>query len=285
MNQITIFKQLTLTGIGVHSGQPATIKLSPAEPNSGIVIKNKNFLTETLSIGSIIPEAAMHATVLKSKSWAISTIEHLLAAISALMIDNIIIEIDSKHPLCECPIFDGSSLPFVQAFNQIGLKNQAEPKKFLTPRRSLIFEADGRHIEILPAKPGSTELTFEYSIDFEHPLVKSGSLKTTLSPDFFAKEISPARTFGFLKQLPLLRKHGLANGTTLGNTVVVGEDIFLNSLRFEDEFVRHKLLDLIGDLALLGKPLIGTVRAHKTGHAFNRKVVEHYIQNPEHLKI
>jgi UDP-3-O-[3-hydroxymyristoyl] N-acetylglucosamine deacetylase len=280
MKQKTILQTISLSGVGVHSGQLATITLHPATPNSGIIIKNKHFQQEPLRIGLTIPEQAMHATVLKHERWAVSTIEHLFSAIAGLGIDNLVIEVDGS----EFPILDGSALPFVHAFEQGGIKIQPEQKKFLSPKVPLSFEENDRYIKILPAKK-NRRLDFTYSIHFEHPLVPQGTLSGTLTPEYFAKEIAPARTFGFLEQLPLLRKHGLAKGTTLGNTVVVGENMFLNSSRFENELIRHKFLDLLGDLALLGKPLAGTISAHKTGHAFNRKVVEHFIQNPNQWEI
>ena len=278
MKQKTILKTVSLTGVGVHSGHASTISLHPSQANSGITIKNKNFPEKPLCIGLTIPEQAMHATVLKHSSlqWAISTTEHMFAAIAGLGIDNLIIEVEKG----EFPILDGSALPFVNALEQGGFKIQSEQKKFLSPKVPLHFEENDRYIKILPAKDNSN-LHFTYSIHFDHPLIPQGTLSGTLTPEFFKKEIAPARTFGFLEQLPLLRKHGLAKGTTLGNTVVVGENMFLNTRRFADEFIRHKFLDLLGDLALLGRPLAGTISAHKTGHAFNRKVIEHYIKNPD----
>lgn len=275
MFQKTIKKEIHLEGIGVHSGLRSTVTLRPADPNTGIIITNKKIPNEAIVLGTCLPEQAMHATVIKSKTWAISTIEHLLAAISGLEIDNVSIEIDG----IEVPILDGSALPFLQALENVGIEEQNVKKTFLTPKHKIKFEEDGRFIEITPAQDPS--LIFDYTVDFEHPLIEGNELKGTLTKAYFCKEIAPARTFGFLEQLPFLRKHGLAKGTTLGNTVVVGDNIFLNSRRFSNEFIRHKLLDLVGDLALLGKNLAGTIKAHKTGHSFNRKVIEHFLQNKE----
>lgn len=275
-NQKTIEKEIFLEGIGVHTGVRATVLLKPCEPNTGITIVNKQIPDKPIKIGTCIPEPTMHATVLKGAGWAISTIEHLFAALSSFGIDNILIEVEGP----EIPILDGSALPFVQIIKNTGIIEQSEPKKYITPKKTIKFKQDNRFLEITPTYDGAKNLTFDYTIEFEHPLVQGSQLSGTVSEDFFAREVAPARTFGFLEQLPFLRKHGLAKGTTLGNTVVVGDDIFLNNLRFPDEFIRHKILDLIGDLALLGKNLIGNVKAHKTGHNFNRKVVEHFIKNP-----
>jgi len=279
-DQQTIKKEITIEGIGVHSGHHSIITLTPAPTNSGIQLINKQFPSEPIYIGTTLPEQAMHATVLKSGSWAISTTEHLMAAIYGLGIDNLIIIIKG----CEIPIMDGSAIPFVHAIQQAGIKKQNKPKQFVTPKKTLRFEDHDKFIELTPATQ-NFNLSFRYSVNFDHPLVQDTSINGCLSSQFFIQEIAPARTFGFLEQLPLLRKHGLAKGTTLGNTVVVGNENFLNSRRFDNEFIRHKLLDLIGDLALLGKSFIGTVTAHKTGHAFNRKIVEHFIQNPTEWKI
>jgi len=148
----------------------------------------------------------------------------------------------------------------------------------------------GQLIEILPAQLSNngcfeTSLFVEYLADFSHPLVGKSNLNAKITENFFIEHLAPARTFGFLEHLPFLKQHGLAKGTSLGNTLVIGEDEFLNEQRFKDEFVRHKLLDLLGDLGLLGKRLAGTVKAQKTSHNFNRVVIEHYVKNPDLWKL
>jgi UDP-3-O-[3-hydroxymyristoyl] N-acetylglucosamine deacetylase len=280
-HQNTIKNKIFLEGIGVHSGAHSTITLTPAGPNHGITVIHKKFPDKKLLIGTKAPEQAMHATVIKCDGWGVSTIEHLLAALSGLGIDNIGIELDGY----EIPIIDGSALPFVQAIEKAGILEQDEQKKYLTPKRVIKFEDNERYIEIEPDYEEKKILEFDYTTSFEHPLITKTQISGALSRSFFVKEIAPARTFGFLKQLPFLRKHGLAQGTTLGNTVVVGEETFLNSLRFKDEFIRHKLLDLVGDLTLLGKPLVGKIRAHKTGHNFNRLVIEHFLNHPDKWRV
>jgi UDP-3-O-[3-hydroxymyristoyl] N-acetylglucosamine deacetylase len=278
-NQRTIKHKLFFEGVGVHSGTRSSVTLYPAAANRGIIVKNKSIDDDqdVIKLGTVIPEQAMHATILRGKRWSVSTIEHLMSAIHGLGLDNLLIEIEGA----ELPILDGSALPFVQAIMSVGIESQDAQKIFLTPKRALRFEHDGKFIEITPAREGDFSLAFSFSIDFEHPLIQSTMLSGRLSHDFFSKEISPARTFGFLEQLPLLRKHGLAKGANLGNSVVVGKEIFLNSRRFENEFIRHKLLDLIGDLGLTGKTLIGTIKAHRTGHLFNRSVIESFVKTPE----
>ncbi|MCF7899054.1 UDP-3-O-acyl-N-acetylglucosamine deacetylase [Candidatus Babeliales bacterium] len=288
MKQKTLKKDLIFKGIGVHFGVESSIVLKPAPENSGICFIDSSNFEKTIKIGTIVPQEAMHATVLNNGNFVISTVEHLMAAIIALEIDNLIILINGP----EIPILDGSALTFVDMILQNGLQEQNQEKNFLTPINNLRFEDDQeRTLEIFPAnfdtKIGQYDKNFyfDYFADFTHPLVGKSSLEGVLSKEYFVQNIAPARTFGFLEQLPFLRRHGLAKGTTLGNTVVLGKEEFLNETRFHDEFSRHKLIDLIGDLALLGKNLAGTVKAQKTGHSFNRLVVKHYIEHPELWKL
>ena len=287
IKQKTIKKDVRMVGLGVHSGVKTAMVLRPAKADQGIVFRHVHFPGDSIRVGKIIPERAMHATVLKHSKWSISTTEHLMAAIMAIGVDNLVIEVDGP----EIPIFDGSSLPFTQEILSCGLQIQDACKRFIFPKEKLVFNGtDGRMIEISPAEKDANgvfdrRLLVEYEADFSHPLMGSGVLKGCIDQDFFLNQIAPARTFGFLEQLPFLRKHGLARGSSLGNTVVIGEDGFINKCRFTDEFARHKLLDLIGDLGLLGILLIGRLKAQKTGHSFNGLVVEHFVQNPDQWKI
>ncbi|MBU4270054.1 UDP-3-O-acyl-N-acetylglucosamine deacetylase [Candidatus Dependentiae bacterium] len=287
MFQRTINKSVSFSGIGVHFGLSSKIILHPAQIDSGIVFINNDLREFQIKIGSIIPQEAMHASVLKKDKFVISTLEHLMAAVNAFQIDNLLIEIQGV----EVPILDGSCIGFVNCISKIGIKEQNKKKEFISSKQIISFndEKNDRSISIYPAEKingeYSNSLFFDYSADFSHPLVGKGRLCGELSLDYFIKEIAPARTFGFLDQLPFLKKHGLAKGTSLGNTVVIGQDDFINTPRFRDEFVRHKLLDLIGDLSLLGKNLAGKVVAKKTGHSFNRLVVQDYINNLDNWKL
>lgn len=281
--QKTLKKEIIFEGIGVHTGKPGSVRLVPAAENTGVVLTSKNVPGDEFVLGTIVPEVAMHATVIKRPAWAISTIEHLMAALWMLEVDNVRVEFDCY----ETPILDGSALPFVQGVLSVGLQEQNALKKYLTPKTEIEFaDEKGRIIKIMPAKQNENgaydySLHLDYMLDFAHPLVGATTMQATITTAFFVKEIAPARTFGFLEQLPLLRQHGLAQGTNLGNTLVIGPDEILNEPRFKDECVRHKVLDLLGDMSLLGKNLAGTVIARKTGHSFNRLVVEHYVKNPD----
>lgn len=277
MFQKTITQKLEFHGISVHSGLKSSVTLRPLGPNSGIILK------EAGTVGTFVPQITQFATVIKSGNFSISTIEHIMAAVVGMGIDNLEIEFDGS----EAPILDGSSKPFVDEISRAGLKEQGEHKTFLTPKKILEFSdvTKDRYIKIIPAEHGDVSLSIDYFASFGHPLLGEARIVSKISPEFFAKEIAPARTFGFLSDLPKMKALGLANGSSLENTVVIGESGFLNEPRFSDEFVRHKLLDLIGDLALLGKPIAGTIVARKTGHEFNRLVVEHFVNHSEEWEI
>jgi UDP-3-O-[3-hydroxymyristoyl] N-acetylglucosamine deacetylase len=189
-------------------------------------------------------------------------VEHLLAALSSLGVDNVIVELN--HP--EVPIMDGSAAPFVYLIQEAGIKRLAAPRRYLKVTRPISLSRGEKHIALYPSE--SFKVT--YSISFDHPLLRHQTRTVTLSEDAFVEEIAPARTFGFLKEVEWLRQRGLALGGSLDNAIVLGETSVLNNaLRFEDEFVRHKILDVVGDLALVGHPIVGHVVAHRGGHALH----------------
>ncbi|MFA6527757.1 MAG: UDP-3-O-acyl-N-acetylglucosamine deacetylase, partial [Candidatus Babeliales bacterium] len=281
--QKTLAQENSFCGIGVHSGKATRVTVAPAGVDQGIRITSVGSIGHEIVIGAVVPENAMHATVIKTNEFAVSTVEHLLAAMSALGIDNAQLIVQGQ----EIPIIDGSALPFVQGFARAGMCEQGAHRQFLTPKEPLCFtDQQGRELRIEPAvvmDSGDRDrrLYLDYRAEFKLGIEGAEVFCGTVTPDFFIQEIAPARTFGFVEQLPFLRQHGLALGTSLGNTLVIGQDGLFNDMRMPDECVRHKVLDLIGDLALLGKPLAGSVRACKTGHNFNRKVVEHYLLHPD----
>lgn len=276
--QQTLKNELFFQGLGVHTGAPSSIKLVPAAPGKGITFINAQSPDQIICVGSVIPDPAMHATVIRSGSFVLSTIEHLMAALLLMEVDNVDIIVQGS----EIPILDGSALPFVQGILEVGVCGQDAPKQWITPKHKLEFKDDkGRFIHIEPLRQVKPTIFVDYNADFKHPLNGRATMKGCVTQDFFVKEVAPARTFGFLEQLPFLRHHQLAQGTSLGNSVVIGDGELLNDMRLPDECVRHKFLDLIGDLSLLGKLLVGNVTAHKTSHNFNRLVIEHYIKNPE----
>ncbi len=275
----TLAKKILFSGIGVHSGKPVSLALSPAVAESGIVIKNRLFPDDLITIGTTIPEVAPYATVLRGKNWQVRTIEHVMAAIAFVGIDSLVLETEDD----EFPILDGSAAPFIKLINETGFIEYDLKRSFITPKERLLFEDNLHNRRIIiepPVHSNDLVCTINYTASFEHPLLGTAQVVGAMEDTKWIEHISCARTFGFLEQLPLLQQQGLAYGSSLENTLVIADNKFMNVPRSEQEWACHKVLDLIGDLALLGKPLAGTIYAERTGHAFNRLVVEHYIQNP-----
>ncbi|MFA5306307.1 MAG: UDP-3-O-acyl-N-acetylglucosamine deacetylase, partial [Candidatus Babeliales bacterium] len=317
LRQQTLKQRVKFSGLGVHSGLSSVLTLIPAPENTGILFCNASNPEQRFRVGTVIPEVAPHATVIKINGWYVTTIEHLMATLRMLDVDNVVVEMRGN----EVPILDGSALPFVQGILDAGLQEQGTPRKYLTPKEKLRFaDEKGRVIEIEPFAPFDTNslceftqgkrdfspvdsaksvrpecfaqqnvskdeqpmnsFSISYTADFTHPLAGGTTFSAEVLPEFFIDKIAPARTFGYLEQLPLLRQHKLAQGSSLSNTIVIGQEL-LNDTRFPDECVRHKVLDLIGDLGLLPYRLLGAVSASKTSHNFNRLVAEHCLQHPE----
>lgn len=270
--QTTLREPVAVSGIGVHSGLPVTLTLHPAGDDAGIVFQR------VAADGSIAREvradvravtATEFATVLgDAKGPLCSTAEHLLAALRGLNVDNVLVEIDGP----EVPIMDGSAAAFVDAIDQAGLTTRALPRRYIEvikPVRVAKGEARG---ELVPYEHG---FRVEAEIEFDHPLIGRQALALDIGPETFRREIARARTFGFMKDVAKLWSAGYAHGASFENTLVVTENRVLNpdGLRYSDEFVRHKVLDAIGDLALAGLPLIGCYRTVRGGHKLNYSVL------------
>jgi UDP-3-O-[3-hydroxymyristoyl] N-acetylglucosamine deacetylase len=260
--QTTLARPVRIAGIGLHTGRHARVVLHPARPGHGIVF----WRTDVDVFVPALAEAAGrfdHATSLGERGREVGTVEHLLSAAVGAGVDNLLVEIDGP----EVPILDGSALPWLEAFDKAGLAALPALRAPFTPAHVLsVPGTGGRKLEIRPA----AELRITYTIDFPNPAVGRQALTVVPSPATYATHVAPARTFGFLSEYELLKAHGLARGASAENCIVVGEDRVENgSLRFPDEFVRHKVLDLLGDLALVGRPVTGHVVAHKAGHAMH----------------
>jgi UDP-3-O-[3-hydroxymyristoyl] N-acetylglucosamine deacetylase len=270
--QTTLREQVAVSGVGVHSGLPATLTLHPADDDAGIVFQRvaaDGGIEREIRADVRAVTATEFATVLGDASGPLcSTAEHLLAALRGLYVDNVIVEIDGP----EVPIMDGSAVTFVDALDQAGLTTRAQPRRFievLKPVRATKGNAFG---ELRPYAKG---FRVEAEIEFDHPLIRKQALSLDIEPDSFRCEIARARTFGFMKDVAKLWSAGYARGATLENTLVVTEDRVINpeGLRFADEFVRHKVLDAIGDLALAGLPLLAAYRTIRGGHKLNHAVL------------
>jgi UDP-3-O-[3-hydroxymyristoyl] N-acetylglucosamine deacetylase len=268
----TLKRDAACTGIGLHSGKPVRLRLRPAPAEHGI-----RFLRT--DIGVEIPATLAHigsqdhATTLTRDGVSIGTVEHLLAALSGLGVDDVLVEVDGP----EVPVLDGSAAPFVFLLHEAGLRPLAVPRRYLKVLHAVEVVHGAKSVRLAPAE----RFEVRYTIGFDHPLLRHQALSLRLSGRAFTDSIAAARTFGFLREVELLRKSGLALGGSLDNAVVIGETGVLNNkLRFEDEFVRHKILDAVGDLALLGHPLIARFEATKAGHALHAALARKLLATP-----
>ena len=270
LKQRTLKSLISASGVGLHTGQKVTMKLRPAPADSGIVFRRID-LASPLDIparADLVGDTRLSSCLIKDGE-RVSTVEHLMSALAGLGIDNAYVDLDAA----EMPIMDGSASPFVLLIQQAGIEQQAAPKRFLRVTRSVEAKHGDKWARIDPYEG----FKLSFSFDFKHPVIDRST--HLVSIDFaetsYLKEIARARTFGFMHEVEDLRESGLALGGGLDNAVVLDEYRVLNAdgLRFADEFIRHKLLDAIGDLYLIGKPLLGAFTAHKSGHALNNQLV------------
>ena len=270
--QTTLRDEVTVTGVGVHSGRNVTLALLPADDDAGIVFRRvdaEGKIERQVRADVRAVTATEFATVLGDASGPLcSTAEHLLAALRGLQVDNVIVEIDGP----EVPIMDGSAMPFVEALDQAGLTDRALPRRFIEVIKPVRVSIGGAFGELRPYEHG---FRVEAEIEFDHPLIGKQALSLDIEPKTFRTEIARARTFGFMKDVERLLNAGYARGASLDNTLVVAEDRILNTdgLRYPDEFVRHKVLDAVGDLALAGLPLLAAYKTVRGGHKLNHAVL------------
>jgi UDP-3-O-[3-hydroxymyristoyl] N-acetylglucosamine deacetylase len=273
-SQRTIREEVCFEGIGLHTGRHAKVTLKPTSRDAGVtfVRTDKNVVIKA-HVGSVIDTA--FATTIGFNGVKIRTVEHILAAVAGLGIDNIVIEVDGP----EIPILDGSSMELIDMILRAGIAKQGKKRPYLRIKRPVIFDDGHSKIAALPYE--GRRIT--YSIFFNHWGFGEQKLCLDISGDSFVREIAPARTFGFLKDIEYLRTNGLAKGGSLENAIILGENGVLNSsgLRFKDEFVRHKVLDLIGDFSLLGFPINGHIIASKSGHSTNIKFLKKLLSVPD----
>jgi UDP-3-O-[3-hydroxymyristoyl] N-acetylglucosamine deacetylase len=276
--QTTLASEIALTGTGVHSGAPVSIALCPADGDTGL----RFLLANGHPDGTEIPAdqnsvtGVTLCTVLGDGNGAsIATVEHLLGALRGLGVDNALIEIDS----CEVPIMDGSAAPFVEAIDEAGLVELEAPRRFLKVLKKVSVEEGGAYGELSP----HNGFHLDVEIEFDTPLIGKQRLTLDVNPGAFRRELARARTFGFMKDVERLWAAGLALGASLDNTVAIGDDRIVNreGLRYADEFVRHKALDAVGDLALAGAPILGSFISRRGGHRLNMLVLKALFADPE----
>jgi UDP-3-O-[3-hydroxymyristoyl] N-acetylglucosamine deacetylase len=271
-SQRTLRRQISCAGIGLHSGNKVTLTLKPAAADTGIRFRRTDVNVE-------IPATIAHvtglqyATVLGKDGATVETVEHLLAALVSSGIDNVVVELNRN----EVPIMDGSAAPFLFLVQEAGVKKLSAVRKHLKIVRPVQITDGDKRIAVYP----SDHFKVSYTISFDHPLLRHQSRTERITEQSFAECIAAARTFGFLKEVEWMRQNRLALGGSLENAIVIGDTGVLNPLRFEDEFVRHKILDAIGDLALLGYPIIGHVVAHRAGHALHTALVSQLLEEQD----
>jgi len=276
--QRTVRRKISCVGIGLHSGNKVTLSLKPAAPDFGIRFRRTD-------IGrSEVPATVRHlagiqlATGLAFEEVSVDTVEHLLAALVSVGVDNVIVELSSP----EVPIMDGSAAPFVYLIHEAGVAPQQVARKYLKIIRPIAISRGDKRIALVP----SDHFKVTYSVSYDHPLLRHQSRTLRITEETFVEDIAPARTFTFLKDVEMLRQNGLALGGSLENAIVLGETgVLNNALRFEDEFVRHKILDAIGDLALVGYPVIGHLVAHRAGHALHTEFAAKVLDETEAWRI
>ena len=282
IRQRTLKNIIRATGVGLHSGEKVYLTLKPAPVDSGIVFRRTDLdpVAEVPARAEYVGETTMSTTLIKD-GVKVDTVEHLLSAMAGLGIDNAVVELSAP----EVPIMDGSAGPFVFLIQSAGIEEQDAPKQFIRIKREVTVEEDGKTATFVPFE--GFKVTF--GIDFDHPVFrgKSQSACVDFSSTSFGKEVSRARTFGFMRDIEYLRSQNLALGGSVDNAIVVDEYRVLNEdgLRYEDEFVKHKILDAIGDLYLLGKSLVGEFRGYKSGHALNNKLLRALLANADAYEV
>ena len=268
--QKTISKKVSIQGVGLHSGDAVTLSLLPAKPDSGITFVRKDLNSNnTIKVDPFLVSDTRLCSTLEKESAKVMTVEHLMSALYAYSIDNIIIEISG----IEVPILDGSSNPFIYLIQSGEPINQEREKKFIKVKKALKYEIDGKFAMLEPYDG----FKIDFSIDFPHPVFadRNNSISIDYYKDSYVDEIARARTFGFMQEVEYLRSNGLAKGGSLDNAIVMDEYKIINNdrLRYEDEFVRHKVLDAFGDLYLTGHAIIGKFSAFKSGHEINNQLL------------
>jgi len=279
--QLTIKNAVELEGIGLHTGAKVKVRLLPAEPNAGISFIRIDLPGKPVikaNIANVMESSRrLRRTSLSCDSVEVHTVEHLLSALSGLMIDNVKIEINGP----ELPGLDGSALPFVELIKKAGIESQPEQKRSFTVKDPIWLEENDTVLAILP----DSEFKISYMLSYDHPLLKSQYVSVVIMPETYEREIAPTRTFCLEAEAEELRTRGFGKGASWENTLVVGKDgVIKNKLRFDDEFARHKISDLMGDLYLLGMPIKGHVIAVKSGHPLNIRLLQKIRQQQERMR-
>lgn len=276
LKQRTLKKAISATGVGLHNGEKVTLTLRPAAPDTGIVFKRVDLPqpNEIVATPGAVNDTRM-CSALEANGARVATVEHIMSALAGLGVDNVYIDVDAS----EIPIMDGSSGPFVFLLQEAGILEQAAAKKFIRVKKTVEVHDGDKWVRFEPYHG----FKIDFTIAFNHPVFEhsGNNVKIDFAVDSYIKEISRARTFGFMHEVEFLRSHGLARGGSLENAIVLDEYRVLNTdgLRYDDEFVKHKVLDAIGDLYMLGHPILGAFSAYKSGHALNNQLLRALLQD------
>jgi UDP-3-O-[3-hydroxymyristoyl] N-acetylglucosamine deacetylase len=276
--QRTLRREIRLEGIGLHTGYPVRLRLVPAPENTGVVFRRTDLRNFEIEATRAHVAKVSYATTLMKKGVMISTVEHLLSALYGLGVDNVYVDLNSM----EVPIMDGSGLVFMEEIDRAGVEHQAALRRYIVIEEPIEVRHGDKVAGVYPDDvPQAT-----YRIDFPHNVIGRQEIHLELSPEAYRRELAPARTFGFIADVEYLKKSGLIRGGSLENAVVLDESGIVNSeLRFPDEFVRHKLLDLLGDISLAGYPIIGRLHAEKAGHAIHTALADQIARQKSHYRI
>jgi UDP-3-O-[3-hydroxymyristoyl] N-acetylglucosamine deacetylase len=279
LRETTIAGPIEFTGVGLHTGEQATLRILPAPAGKGIVFRRVDLDNFELRADVASVERVAYATTLMSHGVWISTVEHLLSALYGIGIDNAYVELDNF----EVPILDGSALPYTEAIARVGVVKQRRTRQYIRIAKEFVLKDGDKTLGIYP----SDTFSIQYDINFPHPLIGKQSLHVELTGNNYSDLIAPARTFGFYDDVEKLRFHGLIRGGSLDNAIVLTTTGMLNetTLRFPDEFVRHKMLDLLGDFALIGQPVLGRLVGDRAGHALHTRFVAELLESTSHWVI
>ena len=276
MREQTIAGPIEFNGVGLHTGERATVRILPAPAGKGIIFRRVDLENFELRADVASVARVAYATTLMSHGVWISTVEHLLSALYGIGIDNAYVELDNF----EVPILDGSALPYTEAIARVGIVKQKRPRLYLRIVKEFVLKDGDKTLGIYP----SQTFSIQYDINFPHPLIGKQKLEVELIGTNYADFVAPARTFGFYSDVEKLQANGLIRGGSLENAIVLTPTGMLNetALRFPDEFVRHKMLDLLGDFALIGQPVLGRLAGDRAGHALHTRFVAELLESTSH---
>lgn len=270
--QHTLNASVTCRGVGLHTGCPVNLTVHPAPPDTGIQFVRTDLEgRQRVKAGPETVTSTSFATTVSGRGFFISTVEHLMSALVGMGIDNATVEVDAE----EVPIMDGSAAPFAHLFAGVGLKAQSKLRRYMMITKPIVIREADKHVALYPYDG----FRVEYEIEFDHAFIGRQSYAIDLNPDAYLREIAPARTFGFLNELAMMKANGFAAGGSLDNAIVLGNFNVINKggLRYPDEFVRHKILDAVGDLFMTGLPVLGRLVAFRSGHGLNNRLARHLM--------